>query len=144
MYGNILIMRMWMVNPKYMCNRHLVGEHGEIHKHRHNFVKHHSIDGRMKPVVQIEPFSMKKRHDLLVEEMEKRGMNHQSPYAQPDLSYLPKEYRSMKVNINQSSLELFSRCDGCRKKFMCPHDTYKGGKNEKGNSVFISFVLSAI
>ena len=53
---------MWMVEPKLMCVQHLVGEHGEIHKHRHNFVKGHSIAGRKG---QIEPLAMQRRHDEL-------------------------------------------------------------------------------
>jgi len=40
-------MRMWMVEPKLLCKKHLLGEHNEIHKHRHNFVKKHSVKGRI-------------------------------------------------------------------------------------------------
>ena len=65
-------MRMWMISPGLLCNKHLIGEHGDIHKHRHNFVKKHSISGRLSPIVQIEPSSMEKRHDELTLEMEKR------------------------------------------------------------------------
>ena len=72
-----------MIDPILLCNQHLLGEHGEIHKHRHNFVKGHSILGRKG---QIEPASMSQRHDELAIEMVKRGMNHKSPYVQPDLS----------------------------------------------------------
>ena len=61
-------MRMWMVNPKILCRKHLLGEHGEIHKHRHNFVKQHSITKRIE-LGQIEPSSMESRHDELVKEM---------------------------------------------------------------------------
>lgn len=69
-------MRMWMIDPSLLCR---MGCHGEIHKHRHNYVKKHRIDGRIYPVVQIEPASMKIEHDRLAEEMIKRGYNHQSP-----------------------------------------------------------------
>ncbi|MFW6247177.1 MAG: hypothetical protein ACOC22_03345 [bacterium] len=30
---------MWGINPELLCKKHLLGEHGEIHKHRYNFVK---------------------------------------------------------------------------------------------------------
>jgi hypothetical protein len=76
---------MWMIHPIWLCNQHLVGEHGEIHKFRHNFVKQHSMTNRRG---QIVPFLMEVRHDELVKEMCSRGMNHNSPYQQPDLSYL--------------------------------------------------------
>ena len=46
-------MRMWMVDPKWLCRKHLLWEHVEIHKH--NFVKHHSIAKRVSPVVHVEP-----------------------------------------------------------------------------------------
>lgn len=58
-------MRMWKVDPKLLCRKHFVGEHGEIHKFRHNFVKKHKISGRLYPVVQIEPADMQLRHDEL-------------------------------------------------------------------------------
>ena len=108
-------MRMWMIEPELLCNKHLVGEHGEIHKHRHNFVKKHNISGRIHPIVQIEPSSMKIRHDELVEEMLKRGMNHKSDYEQPDISYLKEDLRYAKVNIEISKLDLVGRCEECRK-----------------------------
>lgn len=60
-------MRMWMIDPAFLCRKHLLGAHGEIHKHRHTFEKKYSIDGRITPIVQIEPGSMKEEHDRLAE-----------------------------------------------------------------------------
>lgn len=108
-------MRMWMIDPKLLCNKHLLGEHGEIHKHRHNFVKGHSIAGRIFPIVQIEPASMQSRHDALVCEMTIRGMNHNSPYEQPDLSFY-EEIADVKVNVSESHKDLISRCAHCATK----------------------------
>ena len=34
-------MRMWMVPPGEMCDKHLLGEHDELHKFLHNWVKQH-------------------------------------------------------------------------------------------------------
>jgi hypothetical protein len=102
-------MRMWMFDPALMCKKHITGEHGEIHKHKHNFEKKHSITGRIKPVVQIEPESMKSRHDEL-----SKYMNHTSDYEMPDLSYLPDNERFAKVNINKSKLDLIDRCEDCK------------------------------
>ena len=110
-------MRMWMISPGLLCNKHLIGEHGEIHKHRHNFVKKHSISGRLSPIVQIEPSSMEKRHDELTLEMEKRfNKKYNSLYIIPDLSYLPIEQRLAKVDIDVSIKDLIERCPDCRKK----------------------------
>lgn len=102
-------MRMWMCSPKILCKNHLLGEHGEIHKHRHNFIKHHKMDWR---IGQIEPESMQKRHDELVKEMIARGYNHKSPYEQPDVSYLP----IMLVDRNKALVDLLERCPECRKR----------------------------
>ena len=30
-------MRMWMLNPELLCKKHLLGAHGELHKHRTQF-----------------------------------------------------------------------------------------------------------
>lgn len=108
-------MRMWMINPKLLCRKHLLGEHGEIHKHRHNFVKMHRISGRIFPVVLIEPESMKTRHDELADEMLRRGYNHNSPYEQPDLSHLSYEERYAKADSEYNLSDLSARCPDCRK-----------------------------
>jgi hypothetical protein len=105
-----------MVDPKILCNKHLLGEHGEIHKHRHNFVKQHSIAKRISPVVQIEPRNMQSRHNELAKEMLRRGMNHQSPFEQPDISYLKDKERLANVDINNSLADLSNRCTECAKK----------------------------
>jgi len=106
---------MWMIDPKLLCRKHLLGEHGEIHKHKHNFVKQHSIRKRISPVVQIEPSKMKERHDELAAEIVRRGYNHQSPFEQPDISYLSNDERNAKVNLNISLRDLSKRCPECAK-----------------------------
>ena len=107
---------MWGINPELLCKKHLLGEHGEIHKHRHNFVKQHKITKRITPVVQIEPESMEKRHNELAEEMTRRGYNHNSPYELPDLSYLKDFERYAKIDIQNSINDLSNRCPECAKK----------------------------
>lgn len=105
-------MRMWMINPKLLCNQHLLGEHGEIHKFRHNFEKQHNMSKRIL-LKQIEPAMMESRHNELAEEMLKRGMNHKSPYIMPDISYIDKELLLMTVNIEENKKDLISRCKKC-------------------------------
>ena len=111
-------MRMWGINPKLLCRQHLLGEHNEIHKHRHNFVKKHSISKRISPVVQIEPENMKKRHDELVNEMIARGYKHNSPYEQPDLTHLKPDERYATINVDNSINDLINRCPECKKKLI--------------------------
>lgn len=106
-------MRMWMLPPELLCDKHLRGEHGELHKHRHIFTKQRSIAGRVRYPAQIEPESMKERHDELAIEMLLRGMKHESPYTQPDLSYLPTDQRYVKANLAYNIADLSRRCPDC-------------------------------
>jgi|TARA_R110002074_G_C12254377_1_gene640586 hypothetical protein len=108
-------MRMWMVNPEKLCSKHLLGEHGELHKFIPSFHKKYSIDNRVSPVVQIELSSYQSRHDELATEMLRRGMNHKSPLPElPDFSYLPKHQYEAKVDKNISIEDLKNRCEDCK------------------------------
>jgi hypothetical protein len=105
---------MWMIDPRLLCKNHLLGEHNEIHKHRPSFVKKHSMAGR---VGQIEPLSMKSRHDELAKEMLRRWPKengHASPYEMPDLSYLPCEHRGSRVDTIESMRLAYKKCSECR------------------------------
>jgi hypothetical protein len=104
-------MRMWMIPASLLCRQHLLGEHSEIHKHRHNFVKGHKMNGRRG---QIDPCNMQSRHDELVVEMLQRGYKHESPYAQPDLSAY--DFDDWHVDPSESLNELKRRCLDCRKR----------------------------
>lgn len=106
-------MRMWMVDPLILCRKHLLGEHGEIHKHLHNFIKQHSISGRIKGNA-IEPLSLNCRHDQLAKEMVRRGYNHNSPLdIVIDFSYLIAYERNYKINRAKSLALLLDRCRDC-------------------------------
>jgi len=109
-------MRMWMVNPSYLCNRHLLGEHFECHK----FFGHLRKKRRLTNYIAfnlLEPKSLKKRHDALAVEMQRRGMSHKSPLKKNDLFYLPKQHRNYKVDVEKSLKDLIKRCSDCRKNF---------------------------
>lgn len=47
--------------------------------------------------------------------MLKRGYNHNSPYEQPDISYLKSEERYAKIDKNISINDLINRCPECTK-----------------------------
>jgi hypothetical protein len=114
-----LVLRMWMVDPALLCLKHLCGEHGEIHKHRHNFVKGHSIDGRIAGNA-VEPASMQSRHDELEAEIRRRAVEAgrkppSSPFEQPDLSVYPPEQRDYVIDREAALKLLLDRCDECRR-----------------------------
>lgn len=111
-------MRMHMCNPVILCRQHLLGEHNEIHKHKHIFERGYSLAGRSG---QIEPMSMKIRHDELAKEMIRRGYKHNSPYEMP---YLTDEAVQMMVDREKSLILLLDRCEDCYANFK--YQTNKG------------------
>jgi len=101
-------MRMWIgVKPEQLCRKHLIGEHGEIHKMIGNL--RHSGTWVISLVNSnfLEPQNALKRHDSLVAEMIKRGYNHNSPLV------IDVELPEGKVNKIKSISDLKSRCKEC-------------------------------
>lgn len=101
-------MRMWMVNPKKMCRKHLLGEHVELHMFVGTIKKGISIQGYIDNGL-VNPRMIKKRHKELVKEMERRGYNHNSP-LKIKCSKLPVHF----VDINVSKFELNKRDCSCK------------------------------
>jgi len=108
-------MRMWMVDPKIMCRKHLLGEHVEHHMFIGTLKKGKRVDGYIKNNC-FQPRSLFERHDALVCEMERRGYNHQSPITEEecDVCHLPNEYQYWKIDDKQSLRDLLERCPECR------------------------------
>ena len=102
-------MRMWAINPSKLCNKHLLGEHVEMHMFAGTIKKKISIKGYIEKGL-VNPQDITKRHKELEEEMIKRGMNHKS-VLDFDSSNLP----NIPVNKRNSQEELIRRCKECRK-----------------------------
>lgn len=96
-----------MINPKLLCNKHLLGEHVELHMLVGSILKNKSLEGFKKNNL-IEVHNINKRHQELVKEMIRRGMNHNSE--------LPKfkSFKYGKVNIQNNLKELKQRCNKCK------------------------------
>ena len=101
-------MRMWNINPKLMCRKHLMGEHVEMHMLVGSLNKGRSIDGFLRNNL-IEVHNIEKRHEELVEEIISRGYNHNSPLP------LYKKFKVGKVNIKENIKDLVNRCPDCKK-----------------------------
>jgi len=100
-------MRMWNVDPKMMCDKHLLGEHVEMHMFMGCIKKGKNIQGYIdKGLVNIRLIYA--RHQELVEEMKRRGMNHNS---EMEFSLLP---RGGSVDVAKNEEELKRRCSRCR------------------------------
>jgi hypothetical protein len=109
-------MRMWMVDPKIMCRRHLLGEHVELHMFVGTINKGYHVKGYLANNC-LEPGAITRRHDALVNEMRRRGYNHASEL--PDLipSLLSDEEKSTCVDAEKSLGDLLDRCDECKNRY---------------------------
>lgn len=105
-------MRMWMVDPRLMCGRHLLGEHAECHMLAGSLKKGRSVAGYLAKRI-IEPGSLGERHGQLSDEMAGRGFRHTSPL--PEV-HVPPRMNAVKVDPDASREELVKRCKGCREK----------------------------
>lgn len=102
-------MRMWNVDPKLLCRKHLLGEHVEIHMLVGSILKGINLSGYTDTGL-VELHTINVRHDQLVTEMKRRKYNHKSP--------LPK-FRAKKlgkVDSRRSLRELAQRCPECKKR----------------------------
>jgi hypothetical protein len=106
-------MRMWMVNPAFMCKKHLLGEHVECHMLVGHLQRKKRIINYIK-LNLLQPKSLRERHDQLAMEMKNRKMMHKSPLPKYDLSYLPEKHRIFTVDAEQSLIELLRRCPKCK------------------------------
>jgi len=101
-------MRMWNVNPKYLCTNHLLGEHLEMHMFIGCIKLNKSVKGYIdKGLVEIH--NIVNRHNDLVIEMILRGMSHNSNL------YYDNLWVEGNVNTNENIEILKERCIKCRK-----------------------------
>lgn len=103
-------MRMWNLDPRWMCRKHLLGEHVEMHMFVGTIQKGISLAGYIEKGLVI-PRLIQYRHDELVKEMQQRGYNHRSPLDQPDVEIY--DQYDPKIDIKSSMLDLFDRCEEC-------------------------------
>jgi len=106
-------MRMWMVEPKWMCRKHLLGEHVEHHMFVGTINKKKQLNGYVEHNC-VEPSKLRFRHDELVLEMDRRGYKHNSKLPEFSLGYLPKDVIKARVNVKKSLHNLMRRCHECR------------------------------
>jgi len=99
-----------MVDPDIMCQQHLLGEHCESHMIASNIRRGRGIEGFIR-INAIEPQSVKRRHDELVTEMERRGMKHNS-----HLDFSTDLYPDFRIDREASLMLLVGRCPRCAER----------------------------
>lgn len=106
-------MRMWGAAPRRMCDKHILGEHLEMHMFHTALSRKQTVTGYITKNL-LAPSEVKERHDMLAAEMLRRNMNHKSPMdTQPDISYLPYHLRVAELYEHVSEEELYTRCEKC-------------------------------
>lgn len=123
-------MRMWMVPTVLLCDKHLLGEHGEMHKFIPTFRREYKVHRRFTPIVQIQFKGYRQRHDALASEMLVRGMRHESPLPElPDFKRIYPSYYDLEVDIEYSLADLRARCQDCRMMQVIYDDYYNQFNN---------------
>ncbi len=107
-------MRMWLVDPKKMCRKHLLGEHVELHMLAGCLNKGKNISGFIEAGF-VSPTLLLPRHDELVREMYRRGYNHRSP-----VDKLPEILEKGHIDPDANSVELCRRCAECSERLSSP------------------------
>lgn len=115
-------MRMWGVDPRVLCQKHLLGEHVELHMFVGTIRKGVSLGGYLTKGL-LEPHLLEARHRELVAEMESRGIAHRSP-----LQTYPAQAPAGKVDRIANLDELQARCPECRKRIQEQYPTTKATK----------------
>jgi hypothetical protein len=76
-------MRIWDVEPKYLCRKHLLAEHRELHGLWNILTKHKGKGGYSHHPETLRWVGKQKalylRHQKLVKEFAHRGYSHQTP-----------------------------------------------------------------
>ena len=103
-------MRMWGVDTKILCRKHLLGEHVEMHMFVGTIKKGNSIQGYIDNGL-VNPALIVHRHNCLVGEMLERGYNHRSDIIGLD------ELPDIEFNKTTALNDLLSRCPECRKRY---------------------------
>lgn len=101
-------MRMWNINPKVMCRKHLLGEHVEMHMFAGCLQKEINLQGYLDNQL-VELHNLKKRHNLLAKEMKRRGYSHKSQLI------LPFKINAGYIDKEANFAELCRRCSDCLK-----------------------------
>ena len=112
-------MRMWLCDPEILCQKHLCGEHVEMHMFLGTLKKGKKMDGFFKNNL-FEPRSLYQRHEDLKNEMIKRGYNHKSCMEECECALifdLPIDKQYWEVDKDAALKDLLSRCPECHSRF---------------------------
>lgn len=106
-------MRMWGVDPGRLCDKHLLGEHSEMHMAVGSINAGRSVAGHVERGQLVVPLIRKRHRDLMLE-MHNRGMQHNSPLPMMT-ARIPRQVTvANNLDVAANEKELLRRCAGCR------------------------------
>jgi len=117
-------MRMWNVSPHLLCDKHLLGEHCEIHMFIGAVRLGRKIDGFIDNGL-IETHKLVIRHEQLATELSRRGFAHRSEITEEDRIRVKELGKQGYIDANESLKELIKRCPACRKRILA--EGFKNG-----------------
>lgn len=104
-------MRMWLVNPKLLCKKHLLGEHVECHMFVGTINKNKCLSGYFNnKLLCVE--KLKERHEELANELISRGYKHNSILPEFEIKDI---HKGGNIFIDLNKKELCDRCEECRR-----------------------------
>jgi hypothetical protein len=106
-------MRMWMIDPKTLCRNHLLGEHRECHTLVGCLNHQKSIKGYLDKGF-VDPRYVHMRHEILVQEMLRRGMCHKSPLDAFETIPLILFDTHPIIDVEFNLKDLHQRCAKCK------------------------------
>jgi len=109
------MIRMWMVDPRIMCTRHLCREHCEIHRLVSNLRKGRNVRKYLLQQV-IDISSIYARHKEIEEEIMARGGKLDSPLSVAECVAFARWYGSTTINMGRSLSDLSCCCKQCQKR----------------------------
>ena len=121
--------RMRTVNVKYLCMKHLLIEHRDLHGFAGIIKKKYSLTNHVKRGV-LEPLNIVKRHEQIIIEMLRRGYHHYSPLFLPKeiIKKLPESILYASINKEKDQNELFAGSEKCS-------DRYRDLKRQNENDI---------
>ncbi|MDD9806971.1 MAG: hypothetical protein OXU34_01670 [Gammaproteobacteria bacterium] len=115
---------MWGVNPALLCDKHLLGEHVEMHMFAGTIKKGISTRGYEETGLVVLS-KIRARHDAIAREMKRRGMNHRSP-----MDRIVNGRKGGWIDEAKNLRELKRRCGECRKRIR-RHEAGKSAQSGK-------------
>lgn len=112
-------MRVWDIDVKHLCRKHLLGEHRELHGLWNILTKHGGKGGYSQhPETKRWVGKLKalyNRHEALVVEMKNRGYQHNSPLdkklatGESEQKYFIDTIKQQKILLSEKNCECFKK-----------------------------------